>query len=140
MARCSSCNKFVGVAQGEDFEFDPEVECEKPTGPDGRDVLVTVTGEVRLVLTCADCGDDLMATTQDAELEATLRHTADCPMTEDPGCAAFVSSTDRFEGKGRRAKHFYGADISVTLTCPECKATAEAKTDVEEQASYFNQL
>ena len=143
MARCPDCNKFVSIEQ-EDPEWDPEVEADDLAGTrqTGR-----VTGEVRLALSCADCGTELAEATQEAEIAFTLEHEA------EPGCLglkapegpeleleANATATDRYEGKGRGARHFYGADLEATVKCLACEAEVTVMGQVEEQASAFESL
>jgi phage FluMu protein Com len=142
--RCPDCNKFVPYDE-------PEVEGDEPdiTGS-------TVSGQVRIVLKCADCGNELKEANLDYEVE--IEH--DCPKykkkDEEPEFTADgepeFSATDRTQTtctvKGkvvpiksmRYAKRYYGADINGTVTCSKCSEVINYSTNVEEQASGFEQL
>lgn len=169
MPRCSSCNKFASVEMAE-----PEISDEEFN--DGR-----VTGTVRLVQTCAECGEELAEANIDFEIPVEFKHNdveseeevctcghaedehgengtctiegcscagwepadpemIECSATEDLEVEVEAENDERFEGKGRYAKHFYTANIRAKVTCPECKAEAEGETTVEEQASSFEPL
>ncbi len=139
--RCPDCKKFVSVTQ-EDPEFEPEVATDA-TG--GLSQQGTVSGDIRLVLSCADCGTELAESTQSVEENFALVHEEGCKTLEaedmpELEAEATATSNDRFEGKGRGARHYYGADIEVKLSCSECGAEATVETKVEEQASAFESL
>ena len=128
MARCPDCNKFVGIEMA-DSELNLEI------GSDNE-----VTGDVRLVQTCAECGTEL------AEANLDISESIDFEHKED-GCDGELTledenaeNDDRFEGKGRYAKHFYVANVSATIRCEKCGAELEFITSVEEQASFFDSL
>lgn len=133
--RCPDCNKFVGLEQG-DPELDLSVEGDR------------VTGYVRLVLTCADCGGEM----KEANLDIDLDIDHDCEKNEDDDFEIEDESaepTDRYETKDRHGKaiknfryqkHFYGAEISITVRCNNCNETIELADAVEEQASGFDDL
>lgn len=156
MARCPDCNKFVGVEQQEVEDFEPDIEVEVPVG---RLQSGSVSGEVHLVLACVDCGTELSESNQDVEAEFTVEHDEDCEALFKPDEAGVlqplpegspppeleaedvsVAIEDTFEGKGRGARHYYGASISMTITCPGCKGSAEVQTEVNEQASSFESM
>jgi len=140
--RCPDCNHFVSVeceAELNEFEFDPEGQ--------------TVKASVRLTLLCAECGTELAEAEAEAEdtfdhfheenpenpedeewewdAEENLELEDDCPEPE---------MEDRSVGKGRYAKHFWGAKIEYSIHCKTCDETIEGELLCEEQASYFDQL
>jgi Zn ribbon nucleic-acid-binding protein len=139
MARCPDCNKFVGVELGDGEDVDNlEIVC-SGIEADSEDIEenVDLSGEVRLVLNCLECGTELKEAT--VQLEETIQFTHLIK-----GCQGEVEidqndiqTTDRFEGKGRGAKHFYGVEVTVSLDCPECKASQSHTLLIEEQASNF---
>ena len=129
MARCPDCNKFVGIEMAE-----PELDLNVDN--DG-----SITGEVRLVQTCADCGSELAEANLTIEGKVEFTHKVDCKKesgleldTEE------AENDDRYEGKGRYSKHFYVANVCVVVKCPDCESRQEFDTTVEEQASSFESL
>lgn len=132
MARCTSCNKFVSIEQQE-----PEVTYDQAVSDD------YVFGQVRMVLSCAECGEELADAEQDFEL--AIDHECENPEYEILDVTA--GATDRYathdrHGKpikrARYQKHFYGADITATVKCVGCGEEFEVADSVEEQASAFN--
>ena len=136
MPRCPDCNKFVSIEMA-DPEWIQEPEIAMDT-----EIPDTVTGELRLVQTCAECGEELTEAALEVEENFELSHNPDCEAKSDEPLELSydASNNDRMEGKGRSAKHFYGADITITLTCPKCKAETKVETMVEEQSSSFESL
>ena len=141
--RCSDCGKFVPLEQGEGD--DPELEIYEASG-EGLDVDVTVSAAVTLTLTCGECSSELAEVEVDDKAEAvTLTHLESCTVEtadKESGDGLEVevgdcSLTDRIEGKGRYGKHYYGMEITLTVSCPECGATADGMILLEEQASAF---
>lgn len=129
MARCPDCNKFVGIEMA-----DPELELE--VANEG-----TVTGTVRLVQTCSECGTELAEANLDVEVDVEVAHKEGCK--QESGLSIEDESADnddRYEGKGRGARHFYVANITGKVKCDECAAEVEFETSVEEQASSFESL
>ena len=125
--RCPDCNKFVSIEMAE-----PELELELGEGE--------VTGTVRLVQTCADCGTELAEANPDIYEPFDFEHKSDdCDgklILEDES----AENDDKYEGKGRYAKHFYSANITATIRCEKCGAEMPFETSVEEQASFFEPL
>jgi hypothetical protein len=132
--RCPDCNKFVSFDE-------PEIEAQEPD-IDGS----TLTGQVRIVLKCSDCGNEL----KDAELDYEIEIEHDCKKRKkknpeyevcgEPDC----SGTDRYDGKPgtpmRYRRHYYGAEVVGTVTCVHCKQEVAFFGDVEERAAGFNDL
>jgi hypothetical protein len=144
--RCPDCNKFVSFDE-------PEIE------GDTSDVVGTaVSGNVRIVLKCADCGGEL----KDAELDYEVEIVHDCKKCKKKQEPEFTaddapdfSSTSRRETtmkvkkKGvyvdrpipfRYQKQYYGAEITGHVTCSVCEESIEYTAEVEERASGFNEL
>lgn len=138
--RCNDCNKFVSFDEQE-----PEVES-LAVDEDGN-----VTAEVRIVNACSECGTELT----EAVFNFDAAHSAACTehkgeghelQVEDEGC----ERTDRsgyfkkgvFVPKGGRyAKHFYGVELSYTITCSCGKLEAISDTFSDEiQASGMDEL
>lgn len=133
MARCPNCNKFVSLEQAE-----PEV-----TAQVNGDV---VDLDVRMVLTCAECGEELL----EAEVsdEFTIDN-HDCEDAEYEEVDTTAEATDRYQDKDRHGKliksmryrrHYYGANGTVVVECSKCKQYVDVPFDVEEQASSFMEM
>lgn len=111
--RCGDCNKFVGVDDTQDPELDLSV--------DG----CRLTGTVRVVNCCAECGTELREASFDIdedfenEVEAHVQeHTKENPsqfeMVNEDGEFSRDSYT---EGRGRGKRTFYGFTGTVAITC-----------------------
>ena len=131
MARCPSCNRFVSVEMGE-----PDAEIYVESG--------IVEGSVRLVLLCADCGEELSEA--NAELSESFDH--ECDGEYEIG-EFEAEAMDRFQDKDRHGKpiknsrykrHYYGADVTVTVKCLTCGEEFVVTSNVEQQASSFEEL
>ena len=122
MARCSSCNKFVGY----DDSTEPETNLEFTE--EG-----SIVGNVRVSLTCAECGTDLKETSLEFEEDLSdqfAKHFEDVGIKKDkagndiPIEAEFEEKGSELivstEGKGRGLKTYYGASIEYEVTC-ECE-------------------
>lgn len=135
MPRCPNCNKFVSVELADPEEQDLDASFDDKDKSQG-----SVSLEVRLVKTCADCGEELEEATLNLEEDFTLTHDEGCPDDAKAEATATLDSTDRQEGKRRSAKTYYGVDAQVSVTCSGCEAKAEVKMEGEEQASAFESL
>lgn len=133
MARCPDCNKFVPYE-----EQDPEVEVE-------IDEEGTVTGTVRIVNACGECGTELREATFEVDApeyglaaEELAKHTG-----EGHGLEVEEQSSERTtrqEGKGRYAKSFYGYDLAFRVTCSCGQLKIEGQTNDDIQASSMDEL
>lgn len=135
--RCDSCSKFCGIEQSE-----PQAILEVDS--DGM-----VNGNVTLELISECCSDILSAADLEVDIQTDLEHKETCAdndrvILEDESAEA----TDRYQNTDRHGKpiksfrymrHFYGAELSGTVKCAGCGATAEMAGTVEEQASAFEQ-
>ena len=144
--RCPDCMKFVSLEQA-----DPEVDNLEV------DEAGTVTGEVRLVLTCADCGGEMKEVTLDFDVEADLDLSSHIDAHNAAGEAFTleveedgIDATDRYQTTDRHGKpiknfryqrHFYGFELSVKVTC-SCEREMEFDVSIagDEQASAFEDL
>ena len=128
--RCTECNKFVSF----DDSNEPEVENE-----DVSDEGV-VTADVRIVLTCGDCGTELKEATLNLEGPADVAHEhpigteAEFEVESNGG-----QITTRTEGKGGRPRMFYGAEVDFTVTCA-CGFSTSLPLSDEVQASSMEEL
>ena len=136
--RCSSCNKFTEV----DSDVEPEVqdefeyECKLPPSPDLGGI---VHGSVRIVNQCADCGDELQ--------EATFEFDIKVPLRQEEGCEDFmevdaeVSRWDEYRPPGaKRQAHFYGVEVSGTVSCPSCKVKTSFSGKDEVKSSHMDEV
>lgn len=131
--RCPECKRFVSVEQGD------------PT--DGLVLEINeeaVTGEVHLTIICAECNTELAEADVEVEMPFKLEHVGECGPDELTGIQPVVTMSDetaiaddRYEGKGRGTRHFYGADVEATVTCLTCDAKTVVESHVEQQASFF---
>jgi len=99
-----------------------------------------ITGNVRLVQTCAECGTELAEANLDVSESFELEHSDECT---DPDLELTVdeaTNDERWEGRGRYAKHFYIAKVASTIKCNGCIAEQLVDFEVEEQASFFDSL
>lgn len=122
--RCDTCNKFVS------FDADTEPEVDLRVENDGE-----VSGSVRIVNTCAECGEEMTETTFDVDIdlsEEIAEHRKTCS-ERDLDLNEDVSRFDEFQTKDRRGRpiklsryqrHYYGIEVKVTVTCG-CGATFE---------------
>jgi hypothetical protein len=125
--RCPDCQKFVSF----DSETDPEVNVESV------DEEGVVTGDVRIVNTCAECGTELKEASLDVEedfSEEVAEHRKErkdagepdedhdelTVETDDGSRFDEMQDTDRHGKKIKRArymKHLYGAEVEITVEC-----------------------
>lgn len=137
--RCPDCNKFVSYGEQE-----PEIENEEM---DGNELTVSV----RVVLPCGECGTEL----KDASMDVWAEVDHDCPMADDEDTehgftidstsAEFTERRVTTDAKGktipfRYQKQYYGAEVTVDVTCNACDETFTVTGSAEEQASGFNEL
>jgi hypothetical protein len=137
--RCPDCSKFVGL----DTDGDPEV------GLDMDGATGQVTGEIRIVNACAECGSELTEVNFNVEVDfpaAEAHMAANVNASGEPGGDheleledAEITRTERSEGKGRGAKTFYGAEGTLTVKC-KCGFSEDQAWSDECQASYMDQL
>lgn len=146
--RCPDCNKFVSYDEGTDPEINSE---DLQINEDG--ISGVVTGEVRVVLPCAECGTELKE--WNGEFEMEFEH--ECDGKNEIGeeeekfeieevNASFSSRMEDKDRKGRQIKNhrymktYYGADITADIKCNKCGETITLEGHVEEQASGFDEL
>lgn len=133
--RCQDCNKFVGLENGEPELSDVEIT-------NGGDV----EGQVRLVLVCVECGNEI----KELYLDFGVPVDHECKK-EEPDLEIVDESAeivDRYETKDRHGKpiknfrcqkHYYGADITISMRCNACGEEFDVVDTVEDQASSFDE-
>jgi Zn finger protein HypA/HybF involved in hydrogenase expression len=135
--RCPDCNKFVAFDEGEYKVESIEVD------DDGN-----VRAEVRVVLNCAECSQEL----KEARLEMEVDHTEECKehqskgheLEVDEGSAQSVYYDKRkhqwVNKYGRYAKTMYGATLSCTITYSCGKLSADGSVSDKVRASGMDEL
>ena len=140
--RCPDCAKMVSYGE-------PELEVTNEEVDEEGSVSVSVS----LTLPCADCGQGLKSF--DFELDDVVDH--DCPKKEEgEGEAGFEldldepqstedyrPKTDPKTGKPvpiRYQKHYYGVEITGTVTCKKCQEQFPVSMSDDAQASSFDEL
>jgi hypothetical protein len=148
MARiCSGCNKFASL----EAEVD-NIEGSIMVGGD----TIYISIECAVVLNSQCCSMEVaradISEDHDLAVEA-IEHTAECESGKDEDndasysvddiegeCGERYQTTDR-NGKtirsARYQRKFYMVDVSGTVSCDECDASAPFNTTIEEQASGF---
>lgn len=141
--RCPQCNMFVA------YDDEPQIEIE------GEDEFSeTFEANVRLVLCCYDCGEEL----KEALFDVLVPIEHSCPTQEELGekfeslyelVDTETEATDRYETldrHGRQIKnprywrHYYGCDLTIKVKCVHCGDVIELETSMDEQASAFEEL
>jgi hypothetical protein len=136
--RCDQCNKFVSYD-----EADPEVNILE-ISDDG-----TVTAEVRIVNTCAECGQDLKEATFDfsEEVNVSAHSGKGHELSVEEGSCERTQRSGYFKkgvfvpAGGRHAKTFYGVSLDYEVNCScnsEFSITGTFADDV--QASGMEEL
>jgi len=118
--RCDQCNKFTSF----DSDVDPDVSIDISQG--------AISGEVRIVNQCADCGQDLKDASflidENVDDEIKTHEESKPKGTEHVYEVSFddASRTDRMENKTRTGKpirnprymkHMYGAEGTIVVRC-----------------------
>jgi hypothetical protein len=137
--RCPDCNKFVGLETQ-----DPEVDgLEVNDSSDSN--AVAVTGTVRIVRACADCGTEMKEASFDIDTEVEIEGWQSGDKFD--GLEIEETSIESTEsGGGRYAKNMIGykLDLKVTgkLARGGKKIDFEAEDSVEDslQASAFDEM
>jgi hypothetical protein len=132
--RCPNCNKFVSL----DTETEPEVELE------ADETTGEVTGTVRIVNNCADCGTEMTEASFDVDVEFPLSeaHMKEHPEDEEHALELEDPGADRMErstGRGRGTKTFYGAEAELVVRC-RCGFEEKLPWSDDVQASYMDEL
>jgi hypothetical protein len=144
--RCPDCSKFVSF----DTDSDPEIN-NIEVDDDGN-----VSGEVRIVNTCAECSSELTEATLEIEEDMTDDITAHREAFPDEKDAHDTLDVDtagesRFDemvrkdrnGKpiknSRYMKRLYGAEVEITVTC-KCGETFTRTWRDSVQASGMDSL
>lgn len=146
--RCPDCNKFVSY----DADGDPEIDVE--VSEDGQ-----ITGTVRIVNACGECGTELKEYTFDVDdssiVDDVATHHKDkfkhkgkdsdrsLEISDDGGSRTEETVTKDRHGKqiklSRYMKHLYCAEATFTVTCA-CGETWEVGWSDNVQASGMDEL
>lgn len=143
--RCPDCQKFVGLEMAEpgveSIEISSFGEIDKETGKQELEF----SGEVRLVLECAECSGEMKEVICSFDNVIIFEHEPGCKATEEDVEIEEdgIESTEDSRPPGapsRFQKHFYGADVNIRIWCPKCENTMDTTAVVEEQASNFEEM
>lgn len=145
--RCPDCNKFTSLELQ-----DPEVENLDVSVDNVEDgtAQFCITGSVRLVRTCADCGMELKEATLDIEQTVELGEDGDLKaeeitpellkrLTEEAPEAEATDINPIEEGGGRYAKSYFGAEVAFALTLGD-KVLARVTWSDKVAASAMDEL
>lgn len=137
MARCNECNKFVSY----DDTVEPEVNVDMDD--------TTITGIVRIVLTCAECGTELRQAAFDIDLDLgefgeTHDGSEEHELEVDCESVELTSRQQTTDANGkpitaRARKTFYGYSAELTVK-RSCGAAESYGCDDEIQASYLDEV
>jgi hypothetical protein len=141
--RCPDCMKFVMLQQET-----PEVQ-DVSVDSDGN-----VTVNVRVYLTCGDCGTEMKEYnfSGDADADGASDHAIEHRYSDEDYEFSVdwdePDATDRYQTHDRHGKpiknfryqkHYYGYSLTGKVTC-SCGATFDFSLDEDEQASAFDEL
>lgn len=145
--RCPDCNKFVSF----DSDLDPEVSID--VDADGM-----VSGTVRIVNACDQCGQELKEATFEIDVDLSEEMKTHILGAKEngvdfdehaPECQLEASRTDRMNNKTRGGKlitnyrymkHMYGAEGEIVLTCSCGEEVARQQWSDEVQGSGMDEL
>lgn len=122
--RCPDCNKFVSLEMQ-----DPEVECLDATTDAPADAqserTFTITGSVRVVRCCAECGQEMKEANLDIEQEVELGENVHLKnplefyatlVWDKVDISVEEAGIDQVEeGGGRYAKSYFGASVVLEV-------------------------
>ena len=104
----------------------------------------SVAGSVRIVLTCADCGEELKEASFDVDVAFELKHAEECLNSEGESELELDFEPEAFDEfvppNKKRQRHMYGASAEAAVTCTSCKATATASWRDSIQSSAMEEL
>lgn len=140
--RCQNCGKFVSYGE-------PETNVDHE---DINDSIVSVT--TRVVLPCAECGEELKEA--DLEFEFDLDELHECLADEELDSAKdpyelldveaieeskriTVSKTGKQIAYSNQ-KQYYGAKVIASVKCNRCNESFTVSDTLYKQASYFQEL
>lgn len=141
--RCPSCNKFVSNEEQDPEEQELRIDLESvathPKAPDTKEIRIS--GEVRIVNACVECGEELAEAVFQIDLGMQIPVEHDGEKHELEVSLDGLERVSKTEGKGRGTKTFYGAEGTLTVMCEcgELEGVAELWSDYI-QASDMDQL
>jgi hypothetical protein len=138
--RCPDCNKFVPQEIG-----DPEVELDViDDRATDDDIMVTVTGTVRVPINCGECGTELKEGNFDVEAEVEVKgHRGDdCQLAVEETNTEGIERQDGKPGTpSRYRKTYYGASVDFRINCScQTDEVGEGAWQDDMQASSFDEL
>lgn len=114
--KCPSCNKFAGL----DFQ-DPEIQNEEFNEEDG-----SANVSVRIVRNAACCGDEMKEATLEFEDMQMPEELLKKHKKKKCELSAEFTVEQLEEGGGRYAKSFFGATVTIEVSCACQKPGADA--------------
>jgi hypothetical protein len=138
--RCPDCNKFVGLETGE-----PEADLSVEAAEDNKSAQIT--GTVRLVRCCAECGGEMKETTFDVDEQVDLSGEQIDERAEVVAAEIEVTNIESTEsGGGRYKKNMIGYNLTYTVSVPWKLGKEEGAAEIEgnladaAQASAFDEM
>lgn len=115
MPRCPDCNKFVRLNAETEPEVDLTIELEETS--ESTEALLTVTGSIRIVNTCAECGGELTEASFDIdETELVTIRDTDAQLKDVDYRADGVNrTTEASEHKRPKITYGFAGTVVVSL-------------------------
>ena len=144
--RCPDCNKFVPQEVG-DIEVSVDVTDDR--SDKDKDTTVTVTGDVRVPINCAECGTELKSGdfTIEEEVEIEGHHGDEHTLEAEETNTEAIERQDGKPGTASRYRRtFYGASVTIEVRCSCGQPTGKDGQNVDVgwsddmQASSFDEV
>ena len=137
--RCPDCNKFVPQELGE-----PEVQLDLTDERQEGQKMVAISGDVRVPITCGECGTELKegTFTVDTEVEVDGHRGEGHELSVEETSTEGIERQDGKPGTPSRYRRtYYGAIVSFEVRCLCGKLEAvEGDWSDDMQASSFDEL
>lgn len=141
--RCPNCEKFVSYDE-------PEVEIEEGEISEAGENKFKADAQVRIVLKCAECGEELKEANEDIEIEFEHKCTESDFAVEELSLndvsGEGYSRVETSDKRGKKIKNprymktYYGAEVTFDIGCGLCGEDLVGSEKVECQASAFDEL
>jgi uncharacterized Zn finger protein (UPF0148 family) len=156
--RCPTCEKFVSLELQEpespdvsvEYNGDPDARRSRTHGLGflGRAPGFIITGSIRIVRTCAECGEELKEATLDIDQEVEVGE--DLTAAEKTEAATVTTYDDAEvedesvesieEGGGRYKKSYFGAEVTFVIRAgPENAVVARVTWSDKVAASQMDE-
>ena len=131
--RCSSCAQFVSREPTAEWDAEPEINSEEQL----------ISASIRLILACADCGEELADAVVEAEVSVECKPTEMDEVFEDD-----IQVSDDYIGRdkdgklypARYQKHIYWAEVELSIYDKNGDVELVTLRTDPIQASYFEPL